>query len=112
MKHFVWSPVVLAACLIVFVSLAATQERTPIRVKGSQVVSGVVVVDVLKGGKQLRLQCNEGAANCKAPKSGEYTMVELPENFGMYDCKNVEIYRGDKDETKAELVGDYCLIEK
>jgi hypothetical protein len=103
----------IAMFLIFACGLALTQEKSQVKVKGSQVVSGVVVVDILKGAKSLRLQCNEGAPNCSAPKVGDYTMVELPENHGMYDCKNAEIYRGDKDESKdPELVGAYCLIEK
>jgi hypothetical protein len=39
-------------------------------------------------------------------------MVELPENHGMYDCKNVEMYQGSQDKPEAgEKVGDYCLVE-
>jgi hypothetical protein len=31
----------------------------------------------------------------------------------MYDCKNVEMYQGDKDKPdEAEKVGSYCLVEK
>jgi hypothetical protein len=40
-------------------------------------------------------------------------MVELPKNFGMYECKDVEIYpefavNPDKDEK----LGEFCLEEK
>jgi len=39
-------------------------------------------------------------------------MVELPKNNGLYDCKNVEIYRGDQDKPEsAEKIGAYCLME-
>ena len=111
------SVILSVACLGLFLIFAAgramTQTTTPVKVKGSQVVSGVVVVDILKDGKPFRLQCNEGAYNCKAPKSGDYNLVELPEGYGMYECKNVEIYRANPDNSKdAELIGNYCLVQK
>lgn len=107
-------PIAVTALLV----LAATdtvlaQERTVVRVKGSEVVTGVVVIDVVKGGQLLELQCNQGASDCRPLKNGSYIMVELPKNYGMYDCKNVEIYREDKDKPEgAELLGKYCLNEK
>jgi hypothetical protein len=92
---------------------AFAQERTPVKVKGSVVVTGVVIVDILKNGKPMQLQCNEGAGKCTTLKSGSYAMVELPENEGLYDCKNVEIYREDKEKPEeAELLGRYCLVGK
>ncbi len=101
----------------VFVILAAAQafaqEKTPVKVKSSEVVTGVVIVHIEKDAKVLELQCNEGAGNCKALQSGNYLMVELPKNYGLYDCKNVEIYRGDQDKAEsAEKVGAYCLVQK
>jgi hypothetical protein len=40
-------------------------------------------------------------------------MVELPQNYGMYDCKNVEIYQGDQDKPEAaEKIAAYCQVEK
>ena len=101
----------LAAILIVILVMAVTgpafaQERSPVKVKGSEVVTGVVIVDILKDGKPLELQCNQSATSCKLLKSGNYEMVELPKNFGLYDCKNVEIYREDKDKAEGtELLG-------
>lgn len=39
-------------------------------------------------------------------------MVQLPKNRGMYDCQNVEMYRGDPEKPEAaEKVGAYCLVE-
>jgi hypothetical protein len=107
----------LAALTAAFVILAAAQafaqDKTPVKVKNSVVVTGVVIVHVEKAGKPLELQCNEGATTCKTLQSGNYLMLELPENHGMYDCKNVEMYKGDQDKPdEAEKVGDYCLIEK
>jgi len=105
--------VLTVAFVILATQPAFAQERTPVKVKSSEVVTGVVIVHVQKNGKPLELQCNEGATTCKALPSGNYLMVQLPENYGMYDCKNVEIYRGDQDKPDAaELIGNYCLVEK
>ena len=103
----------LFALLATAQALAQEQERTPVKVKSSVVVTGVVIVHVQKDGKPLDLQCNEGMGGCKALPSGSYLMAELPPNYGVYDCKNVEIYRGDPDKPEAaERVGAYCLVEK
>jgi hypothetical protein len=103
----------IAAFIILVGGFAVAQEKTPVKVKSSQVVTGVVIVHVEKGGNSLELQCNEGAGSCKPLASGDYLMVELPKNYGMYDCKNVEVYRGNVDKPEAaELVGAYCLMEK
>ncbi len=102
-----------AAFIMLAADQAFAQERTAVKVKSSEVVTGVVIVHVQKGGNSLELQCNEGAGSCKALSSGSYIMVELPQNYGMYDCKNVEMYRGDLDKPDAdEKVGAYCLMEK
>jgi hypothetical protein len=105
---------VLTMAFVILASAhAIAQEKTPVKVKSSEVVTGVVIVYVQKGAKSLELQCNEGAGYCKALPSGAYLMVELPKNYGMYDCKNVEIYRGDQDKPDAaEMIGAYCLVEK
>jgi len=106
----------LVVFTVAFVILAAryafAQEKTPVKVKGSVVVNKVVVVHVLKDGKPLDLQCNEGASGCAVLPSGSYLMLELPPNHGMYDCKNVEIYRGEPDKTQDEAIGAYCLVEE
>ena len=108
---------VVAVLTAVLVVLAAEPEsapdKTPVKVKSSVVVNGVVIVHIEKNKKPLDLQCNEGVDSCKALPSGNYLMAELPPNTGMYDCKNVEMYRGDQDKPDAaELVVAYCLIEK
>jgi len=114
MKRAVFLFTVLTAAFIILASAQAfAQDKTPVRVKSSEVVTGVVIVHIQKGGNSLELQCNEGAGSCKTLPSGSYLMVELPKNYGMYDCKNVEIYRGDQDKPEAaEMVGAYCLIDK
>ncbi|MGA2422379.1 MAG: hypothetical protein ABSG07_00140 [Terriglobales bacterium] len=114
MKRAVFLFTVLTAAFIILASAQAfAQDKTPVRVKSSEVVTGVVIVHIQKGGNSLELQCNEGAGSCKTLPSGSYLMVELPKNYGLYDCKNVEIYRGDQDKPEAaEMVGAYCLIDK
>jgi len=104
----------LFVLLVILMSQQAlSQEKVAVKVKGSEIVTGVVIVHVQKDAKSIDLQCNEGAFGCTSLASGNYMMVELPKNYGMYDCKNVEIYRGDQDKPEAaEKVGSYCLVEK
>ena len=113
MKRTVFLSTLLIA---VFVTLASeqafAQDKVPVKVKSSEVVTGVVVVHVEKDGKTIDLQCNQGVLNCKALPSGTYLMVQLPKNYGMYDCKNVEIFRGDAEKPdQAVKVGAYCMVE-
>ena len=109
MKNTLW---------VVVISLALTalsafaQDTSQIKVKGSVTVTGVVIVDIFKNGKSYELQCNEGASFCKPLKSGTYAMVELPEHFGLYDCKNVEVYRENGDVSRPDRLGEFCLITK
>jgi len=104
--------VLTAAFVILATGQGFAQEKTPVKVKGSVVVTGVVIVHVVKNGKPLDLQCNEGVSSCTVLPSGDYLMLELPENHGMYDCKNVEMYRADQDKPEDEAIGAYCLVEK
>jgi len=104
--------VLLAVFVILTANWALGQEKVPVKVKSSEVVTGVVIVHVQKDAKAFDLQCNEGAGGCKALQTGNYLMVELPKGYGMYDCKNVEMYRGDADKPDtAQKVGEYCLME-
>jgi hypothetical protein len=105
---------VLTAAFVILASVQAlAQEKKPVKVKSSEVVTGVVIVHIQKDEKSIDLQCNEGTTTCKALPGGSYLMVELPPNYGMYDCKNVEIYRGDANKPDAaEKIGSYCLVEK
>jgi hypothetical protein len=113
MKRAVYLFVALIIAFTLFVSSKALgQEKVPVKVKSSEVVTGVVIVHVQKGTGSLELQCNQGVMSCKALASGNYLMRQLPENNGMYDCKNVEMYRGDQEKPEeAQKVGAYCLIE-
>ena len=114
MKRTVSLFAVLTATFVILATQQAfVQERTPVKVKSSEVVTGVVIVHVEKDAKTLELQCNQGMSGCKALPSGSYLMVELPKNYGIYDCKNVEMYRGDQAKPDAaEQIGNYCLMQK
>jgi len=103
--------------LVLFLLLAAVdvsaQELSTITVRKSAVNNGVVILNILKAGRAYELQCNQGAPGCTALKSGQYQMIELPENFGMYDCKDVEVYAESVvDPDKDKRLGEYCLVEK
>jgi hypothetical protein len=109
--------IVLCTLLVLFLSFGSAeglaQEKSYITVEGSNLNNGVVVVDILKAGKTYVLQCNQGAPGCEALKHGKYQMVELPQNFGMYECqvKDVEVYI-EEDNSRQNKLGEYCLIEK
>ncbi len=109
MKKTLW---VAAISLALAAVSAFAQDKSQIKVKSSVTVTGVVIVDISKDGKPYELQCNEGASFCKPLKAGTYTMVELPEHFGLYDCKNVEVYRENGDVSRSDRLAEYCLITK
>jgi len=108
--------------LMLFVLFAAVyvaaQEQATVNVKGSEVVSGVVMVNVVQPNTaetakaSFELHCNKGASGCKAPEPGTYLMVRLPKNWGMYDCANVDLYPAGSDPATAQKIGEYCLMEK
>ncbi len=92
---------------------AWAQEKSFITVDGNKLNNGVVLLDISRAGKSYVLQCNHAAPGCAALHNGKYQMVELPQNFGMYECKDkdVELY-GEDDNTRQKRLGEYCLIEK
>jgi len=106
----------MAGVLILSVQTAA-QDKSTITVKSTQVVSGVVILNVTQATSaqakaSFELHCNKGASGCKAPEPGSYLMVRLPKNWGMYDCANVDLYPASADPETDQKVGEYCLIEK
>ena len=104
--------ILLALFVVGGVRLGA-QEKSYITVKGKDLTSGVVIVDVVRNGKAYRLLCNENMPSCSALKNGRYQMVELPKNFGMYECKDVEIYpEFAVNPEKDKKLGEFCLEEK
>jgi hypothetical protein len=71
---------------------ALAQEKSHIVVTGNELNSGVVILHIQKAEKNFHLQCNQGAAGCTTLTNGKYQMVELPENYGMYECNSVTMW--------------------
>lgn len=99
---------------ILFVVLCAAvqlwaQDKTLITVKNTEKSNGVIIVTIVEKGKTMDLQCNEVQGFCAAPKPGEYAMLRLPKNHGVYDCQNVDLFPGSEGQEK---IGEYCLSEK
>lgn len=107
--------IILCVLLVLFFSLSSVeglaQEKSYIAVEGSKLNNGVVMVDIMKAGKPFTLQCNQGAAGCAVLNDGNYQMLELPKNFGMYECKDVEVYP-EGNVSSEKKIGEYCLTEK
>lgn len=102
--------------IAVLVLLAAAvmllaQEKSLITVKESTTTTGVVIITAAENGKPLELQCNQSMSACTALKPGEYWMVRLPKNYGMYDCANVDLFPKSADPESGEKVGEYCLVK-
>ena len=72
-----------------------------------------MILDIVRDGKAYRLTCNQEMPGCANLKTRKYQMVELPENFRMYECKDVEIYSefAFNPQTDKKL-GEFCLEEK
>lgn len=104
----------LPALLRVFGAVhVSAQEKSYITVRDSDLNNGVVILDVLKANKAYQLQCNHGVSGCTTLKNGNYQMVQLPKNFGMYECRDVEIYpESAVTSDKDKKLGEYCLVEK
>ena len=91
----------------------SAQEKSFITVRANELNNGVVILDILKAGKAYQLQCNQSMADCTSLKNGKYQMVELPKNFGMYECQDVEVYpESAVTLDKDQKLGEYCLVEK
>lgn len=93
------------------------QDKTNVTIKSSAIDNGVLVIPVhataaVPGHTSQVLQCTKGMPDCSAPKAGEYVMVRLPKNYGMYDCVNVDLYALGADPETSDKVGEYCLLEK
>lgn len=111
---------VLVLLFVLFgVAPASTQKQSIITVRGKILGDGVVAIQAANNGQRYRLLCNENMPACSALKNGRYVMVELPKNFGMYDCKDVEVYpesagslNGIMNVDKTKKLGEFCLEEE
>jgi len=109
---------VLLLLVALFATIGLAQDKSIVTVKNSE-VSGIVILvnvhqayPVPQGKATFVLQCNKGMTGCIMPAPGNYTMVRLPENYGMYVCQNVSLYPSGADPDSMEPIGNYCLIEK
>jgi hypothetical protein len=103
--------VLILLLLLAAVALLA-QEKSQITVKETTVSTGVVIVTANAAGKPVELQCNQSMSACTVLKPGDYWMVRLPKNHGMYDCANVDLFPKSADPETSEKIGEYCLIQK
>jgi hypothetical protein len=108
--------------IILLAALAAAtvvaQDKSIVTVKSGEVNNGVIILTanqadpVQQGKASFLLQCNKGQHECAVPAPGNYLMVRLPENRGMYDCANVELYPASEDPQISRKIGEYCLVDK
>lgn len=91
---------------------------TSITIGNSEVNNGVVIITARHGvvsnatNTAIELQCNKGNFSCNIPEPGTYQMVRLPQNYGTYECMNVDLYPNSADPKSSTMIGEYCLIEK
>src|SRR5438270_7072622 len=80
--------------MVLFAVNALAQDKyEPLKVTGSDVSNGVVLLSVQIAGARFDLQCNADVPNCAKLQPGNYVMVRLPKNWGLYECTNVDLYR-------------------
>lgn len=96
------------------IALSAQEQRVSqkITIKSKEVNSGVVILSVQNGKSSFDLQCNKDYVGCAVLDPGDYVMVRLPKNRGLYDCVNAEVYGKTADTELGDRLGQYCLIEK
>lgn len=104
---------VVLIVLLVPLALSAQEqlESQKITVKGEEVSNGVVILAVQEGKSSFDLQCNKGLSGCTILEPGEYMMVRLPKNRGLYDCANADVYRKSANSEVGDKLGQYCLVE-
>jgi hypothetical protein len=110
---------VLFFALLLFVFLAAVpmlaQEQPDLRtitIRSSEVNNGVVILAAREGKSSFELHCNQGISFCAVPEPGNYLMLRLPKNRGVYQCANVELYRTTTGSELGDRIGQYCLVEE
>jgi hypothetical protein len=72
----------------------------------------VVIVTALTGKTSFELQCNKDISGCSVLEPGDYVMVRLPKNRGVYDCASIDIYPKSADPEVTEKLGEYCVTEQ
>jgi hypothetical protein len=109
--------VVVLFLLSLFAAGTAVSQDEPstsvITVKNSYKNNGGVLLQITKGTKNFELTCNETMPSCAELKKGNYRMLELPKNHGMYDCDDVKVYPESTTNTdESEPLGEYCMAAK
>jgi hypothetical protein len=87
-------------------------EAQKITIKSKEINNGVVILSAQEGKASLELHCNRDMMGCTALDPGDYMMVRLPKNHGMYDCANADVYRKSANSEPGEKLGQYCLVGK
>ena len=108
--------IILSLCFWTALQLSA-QDKSFITVRGSEVNNGVAIVTAQQptpgqGTASFALHCNKGVHDCTIPEPGNYLMVRLPKNYGMYHCANVDLYPLSADPATTQKIGQYCLIDE
>jgi hypothetical protein len=112
-KIFVLGLAIILFVLFIPIALSAQDENgsEKIMIKSKEVNNGVVILSVKGEKNPFELQCNKGATGCTLLDTGEYVMVRLGKNRGLYDCANAEVYRKTEDTQTGNKIGQYCLVE-
>jgi hypothetical protein len=105
--------ILFVVVLLIVLALSAQEqlEAQKITVKGKEVNNGVVILAVQEGKNSFDLRCNRDVSGCTILEPGDYMMVRLPKNRGLYDCGNAEVYRKSRDSEVGARLGQYCLVE-
>jgi hypothetical protein len=110
--------VILCAAMVIFILCLPVamsgQDETPnekITIKSKEINNGVVILGVQGPKNSFELQCNKGATGCTLVDPGEYVMVRLGRNRGLYDCENAEVYKKSAESQPTNKIGQYCLVE-
>ena len=104
--------------LVMLVTTGIAQDKSTVTVARGEVNNGVVkltvhqAVPLQQGKASFVLQCNKSQTGCTSPPPGDYLMILLPENRGMYDCANVDLYPVSGGPQASQKIGEYCLIDK
>ncbi|MGC2197070.1 MAG: hypothetical protein WA628_20505 [Terriglobales bacterium] len=108
---FIAALVLLILFTPVALSAQTGQEPQKITVKSRAVSNGVVILAAQDAKNSFELQCNKDLTGCTALEPGDYLMIRLPKNRGMYDCANAEVYRKSANSEVDNKLGQYCLVQ-
>ena len=115
MRKIILFSVAALVLFLLFAPIALSAQAQPepqkITVKSKEVNNGVVILGVQEGKNSFELQCNKDVSGCAVLQAGDYLMVRLPKNRGMYDCANAEVYPKTANSEAGEKLGQYCLVE-